>query len=95
MRNVTAAGIHGHLIAAHSSTWTLQLATGSAVSTKGSCAAEDEEDDTNTDTSYRCKLFVGDPPQLVAIGWVLATSSTIHTVPLEDNLVRVVVEDVR
>ena len=32
-------------------------------STKGSCVAlDEEEEDTNTDTSYRCKLFVGDTP---------------------------------
>jgi len=30
--------------------------------TKESCAIEDEEEDTNTDISYWCKLFVGDPP---------------------------------
>jgi len=38
------------------------LPTRGRVSTKGSCAAEDEEEDTNTDTSYRCKLYVGYPP---------------------------------
>ena len=65
-------------------------------STKGSCAAEDEEeDDTNTDTSYQCKLFVGDPPRLVAIGRVFSMSSTLHTNPLGDDLARVVVEEVR
>jgi len=32
------------------------------VSTKGSCAAEEEKEDINTDTSYRCKLFIRDPP---------------------------------
>jgi len=65
-------------------------------STKGSCTVEDEEeDDTNTDTSYRCKLFVGDPPRLVAIGRVFSMSSTLHTIPLGDDLARVVVEEVR
>ena len=65
-------------------------------STKGSCAAEDEEEDnTNTDTSYRCKLFVGDPPRLVAIGRVFSMSSTFHTMPLGDDLARVFVEEVR
>ena len=49
------------------------LPTPGRVSTKGSCAAEeDDEEDTNTDISYRCKLFVGDPPRLVAIGKVYA-----------------------
>jgi len=65
------------------------------VSTKGSCAAEEEEEDTNTDTSYRCKLFIGNPPQLVAIRRVYVASSTIPTVPLGDDFVRVVVEEVR
>jgi len=65
-------------------------------STKGSCAVEDEEEeDTNTDTSYRCKLFVGDPPQLVVIGRVFSMSSTLHTMPLGDDFARVVVEEVR
>jgi len=73
----------------------VKVATFWIVNTKGSYAAEDEEDDTNTDTSYRCKLFVGDPPRLVAIGRVYVTSSTIHTVPLGDDSARVVVEDVR
>jgi len=64
--------------------------------TKGSCAAEDEEEeDTNTDTSYRCKLFVGDPPQLVAIGRVFSISLTLHTMPLGDDFARVVVKEVR
>jgi len=38
------------------------LPTGVRARTKGSCAAEDEEEDTNIDTSYRCKLYVIDPP---------------------------------
>jgi len=54
-------------------------------STKGSCAVEDEEEDTNTDTSYRCKLFVEDPPRLVAIGRVFIGSLMLHTVPLGDD----------
>jgi len=73
----------------------VELTIGRRVSTKGSCVAEDEEDDTNTDTSYRCKIFVGDPPRLVAIGRVYATTLTIHMVPLGDDFVRVVVEYVR
>jgi len=72
------------------------LPTPRRVSTKGSCAAEeDDEEDTNTDISYRCKLFVGDPPRLIAIGRVYAVGSTIHTVPLGDDFARVVVEEVR
>ena len=41
------------------------LPTQGKASTKGSCAAEDEEEEEDTlavDTSYRCKLFAGDPP---------------------------------
>jgi len=72
------------------------LPTPRRVSTKGSCATEEEdEEDTNTDISYWCKLFVGDPPRLVAIGRVYATGSTIHTVPLGDDFARVVVKEVR
>ena len=72
------------------------LPTLGRVSTKGSYAAEEEdEEDTNTDISYRCKLFVGDPPRLVAIGRVYATGWTFHTVPLGDDFARVVVEEVR
>jgi len=45
------------------------LPTRGRASTRGSCATsdEEEEEDTNTDTSYRCKLFVGDLPRLVAV----------------------------
>ena len=90
-----AAGIHGHLTVPHSSiglcsttyTWESQH--------KRSCASEDEEEDTTIDMSYRCKLFVGDPPRLVVIGRVYATSSTIHTLPLGDDFAKVVVEEVR
>jgi len=72
------------------------LPTLGRVSTKGICVVEEEdEEDTNTDISYRCKLFVGDPPRLVAIGRVYATGSTIHTVSFGDDFARVVVEEVR
>ena len=73
------------------------LPTRGKASTKGSCATEDEEEEDTlvVDTSYRCKLFAGDPPRLVAIGSVFATSSTLHTVPLGDDFSRVVVEEVR
>ena len=47
------------------------------------------------DTSYQCKLFAGDPPQLVAIGRVFVRSLMLHTVPLGDDFSRVVVEEVR
>ena len=56
------------------------LPTCGRASTKGSCAVEHEEEDTNTKTSNRCKLYVGDPPRLVAIGIVFPASSTLHTV---------------
>jgi len=64
-------------------------------SRKGSCAAEDEEEDTNTDTSYRCKLYVGDPPRLVVIERVFPAYSTLHIVPLGDDFARVVIEEVK
>jgi len=71
------------------------LPTYGKASTKGSCAAEDKEEDTITNTSYQCKLFVEDLPRLVAIGRVFVTSSTLHTVLLGDEFSRVVVEEVR
>ena len=71
------------------------LLTCGRASTRGICAAKDEEEDTNTDTSYCCKLFVRDPPRLVAIGRVFATFFTLHTVPLGDDISRVVVKNVR
>jgi len=71
------------------------LPTRGKASTKGSCATEDEEEDTFTDTSYQCKLFAGDPPRLMTIGRVFATSSTLHTVPLGDEFSRVLIEEVR
>ena len=74
------------------------LPTWGKASTKGSCVAEDEEEEEATlaiDTSYRCKLFAGDPPRLVAIGRVFSTSSTLHTVLVGDDFSRVVVEEVR
>ena len=71
------------------------LPTRGRASTKGSCAAKDEEEDTNTDTLYRCKLYVGDLPQLLAIGRVFARSTMLHTVPLRDDICQVVVEEVR
>jgi len=72
------------------------LSTCARVRTKGICVTEEEdEEDTNTDISYRCKLFVGNPPCFVAIGRVYATGSMIHTVPLGDDFARVVIEEVR
>jgi len=66
------------------------------VSTKDSCAAEEEDnEDTDIDISYRCKLFIGDPPRLVVIGRVYGTGSMINTVSLGDDFARVVIEEVR
>jgi len=71
------------------------LPTHGRASTKGSCAAKDEEEDTNSDTPYRCKLYVGYPSQLVAIERVFVGSSTLHTILLGDDICQVVVEEVR
>jgi len=68
------------------------------VSTKGSCADDDEDEDEEelqTHISYLYKLFVGDPPRVVAIGRVYATGSTIHTLSIREDLSRVVVEKVK
>ena len=68
------------------------------VSTKGSCADDDEDEDEEklqTHISYLCKLFTGDPPRVVAIGRVYATGSTIHTLSLREDLSRVVVKKVK
>jgi len=70
------------------------LPTRSRVSTKGNCADDDEEE-LQTDISYLCKLFAGDPLRLVVIERVYAIGSTIHTVLLREGLSRVVVEKVR
>jgi len=70
----------------------------SRVSTKGSCANDDEdkdEEEIQIHISYLCKLFVGDPPRVVAIGRVYAIGSTIHTLSLREDLSRVVVEKVK
>jgi len=71
------------------------LPTRERANTKGSCATEDEEEDTNTDTSYHCKLYVGDPSRLVTIRRLFARSSTLYIVLLGDDFCRVVVEEVR
>jgi len=71
------------------------LPTRGRVSTKGSCADDDKDEDEEelqTDISYLCKLFAGDPRRLVAIGRVYVIGSTIHTMSLREGLSRVVVE---
>jgi len=66
------------------------------VSTKGSCADDDEdEEELQTHISYLCKLFARDPPRVVAIRRVYATGSTIHTLSLREDLSRVVAEKVK
>jgi len=68
------------------------------VNTKRSYADDDEDEDEEelqTHISYLCKLFARDPPRVVAIGRVYATSSTIHTLSLREDLSRVVVEKVK
>jgi len=64
-------------------------------STKDSYDVADEGDDIETDISYRSKLFVGGVPRFLAIGRVYPGGSTMHTVPMSDDLVRVVVEEIR
>jgi len=70
------------------------------VSTKGSCADDEEdkdkeEEELQTYISDLCKLFAGDPPRVVAIGRVYTTGSKIHTLSLREDLSRVVVEKVK
>jgi len=68
------------------------------VSTKGSCVDDDkdkDEEELQTDISYLCKLFAGEPLRVVTIGRVYATGSTIHTLSLREDLSRVVVEKVK
>ncbi|WVZ20170.1 hypothetical protein V8G54_007492 [Vigna mungo] len=64
-------------------------------STKDSCVVEDEDEDIETDISYRCKLFVKDVPWVVAIGRVYPRGSTMHTMSMLNDLVKVVVEEIR
>jgi len=63
--------------------------------TKGSCDVEDYEDD-DTESFYQCKLFVdGNHPRVVAICRMYLGGSTIHTLPMQSDLSRVVVEKVK
>lgn len=83
----------------------VDAAVAARVSTKGSCAApstgtagtQPSADDPCTDIPDRCELCVDEvPPRVVALGRVHeGGGSTIHHVPLTDDLVRVVVEEVR
>ncbi|KAL6538136.1 hypothetical protein OROGR_012124 [Orobanche gracilis] len=68
------------------------------VSTNGSCAAPPDFSlgETHIDISGECGLYIdGQPLRLVALGRVLEGGSTIHGVPLSDDLVRVTVVDIR
>jgi len=65
------------------------------MSTNHNVMNPNEDEDIETDISYRCKLFVEGVPHFVAIGRVYPGGSTMHTVPMLDDLVRVVVEDIR
>jgi len=56
---------------------------------------EDFKDD-DIESSYQCKVFVdGNPPRVVAIDRVYPRGSTIHTVLIQSDFSRVVVENVR
>ena len=67
------------------------------VSTKGNYATPDPSvEDNHTNIRDQCELYVDvDPPHLVAIGKVYNLGSTIHHKTIEDDNVRVVVEEVR
>ncbi|KAL5168114.1 hypothetical protein HKD37_11G030342 [Glycine soja] len=67
------------------------------VSTKGNDATPDPlMEDNHTNIRDQCELYVDvDPPRLVAIGKVYNLGSTIHHKTIEDDNVRVVVEEVR
>jgi len=65
------------------------------MSTNHNVLNPNEDEDIETDISYRCKLLVGGVPHFVAIGRVYPGGSTMHTMPMLDDLVRMVVEDIR
>jgi len=57
---------------------------------------DDEEEVTEMELSYKCRVYVGEvPPRLVAIGRLYPRGSTMHTVQMSDDLARVVVEDIK
>ncbi|KAL5141542.1 hypothetical protein HKD37_09G024866 [Glycine soja] len=64
-------------------------------STKGSCV-DPSGQDPDMGESDKCGLYVDDnPPRLVALGRVYEESTTVHNVPLGNNQVKVVVEEVQ
>ena len=63
--------------------------------TKGSCV-DPSGQDPDMGESDKCGLYVDDnPPHLVALGRVYEESTTVHNVPLGNNQVKVVVEEVQ
>jgi len=57
--------------------------------------SRDLEDDDN-ESSYQCRLFVQEnPPRVIVIGRVYPRGSIMHTLPMQDDFSRVVVEKVR
>lgn len=77
-------------------------------SNKGSCSVDDiqnqfddiqdqfdDNPDQSDDIPDRCKLYVDNPYHLVAIGRIFNLGSVIHNKSLENDMVRVVVEEVR
>nr|KYP35038.1 hypothetical protein KK1_043951 [Cajanus cajan] len=74
------------------------------VSTKGSCQTPSTATvpgnpfghEVHVDISNKCELCIeGIPPLVVAIGRVCEGSSTIHNVPLTNDFVKVVIEEVQ
>ncbi|KAK7271448.1 hypothetical protein RJT34_27371 [Clitoria ternatea] len=63
-------------------------------SSKGSCGSEDLPEE-EFDVPYQCKLYVEGPLRLVAFGSVYNLGPTIHHKQIEDDKVRVVVEQVQ
>jgi len=72
----------------------VEVVTGRRVSTKGSCVAEDEEDDTNTNTHIGVSFWWR--ASSTGGNWKsVCNTLTIHTVPLGHDFTRLVVKDVR
>ncbi|KAH1226380.1 hypothetical protein GmHk_11G033048 [Glycine max] len=65
------------------------------VSTKESCV-DPFENDPDTGDSEKCGLYVEEnPPRLVALGRLYEGSTTVHSIPLRHDQVKVGVEEVR
>ena len=64
------------------------------VSTKESCV-DPFENDPDTGDSEKCGLYVEEnPPRLVALGRLYEGSTTVHSIPLRHDQVKVGVEEV-